>query len=66
MSCNAGYRGYKLFQEIRDANSSFVARLQNNVAYDIIEQRPLTDDDKKAGVQRNDEELAQHIQKLKA
>jgi hypothetical protein len=39
------------FKEIIDANSSFVARLQKNVAYDIIEQRPLTDDDKKAGVQ---------------
>jgi len=50
---DAGYREYKLFQEIIDANSSFVARLQDNVVWDIIEQRPLTDDDKKAGVQRD-------------
>ncbi|MFH1097909.1 MAG: IS4 family transposase [Candidatus Desantisbacteria bacterium] len=50
---DAGYREYKLFQEIIDANSSFVIRLQDNVVYDIIEQRPLTDDDKKTGVQRD-------------
>ena len=33
---DAGYREYKLFQEIIDANSSFVARLQDNVSWDTI------------------------------
>ena len=52
-SLDAGYREYTLLQDIIDANSSFVMRLQDNAVYDIIEQRPLTDDDKKAGVQRD-------------
>ncbi|MEW6609464.1 MAG: IS4 family transposase [bacterium] len=50
---DAGYREFKLFQEIIDANSSFIARLQDNVIWDTIEHKSLTDDDKKAGVQRD-------------
>ena len=50
---DAGLREFKLFQKIIDANSSFVARLQNNVVWDTIEHKSLTDDDKKAGVQRD-------------
>ncbi|MDP1994475.1 MAG: transposase [Ignavibacteria bacterium] len=50
---DAGYREYKLFQDIINTNSSFVARLQDNVVWDTIEHKPLTDDDKKAGVQRD-------------
>ncbi|MFH1897185.1 MAG: hypothetical protein ABH886_02950, partial [Candidatus Desantisbacteria bacterium] len=36
-----------------NAGSSFVERLQDNAVWDTIEQRPLTDDDKKAGVQKD-------------
>jgi len=50
---DAGYREYKLFQEIINANSSFVVRLQDNAVWDTIEHKSLTDDDKKAGVQRD-------------
>lgn len=48
---DAGYKEYKLFQEIIDANSSFVARLPDNAVWETIEHKSLTDDDKKAGVQ---------------
>ena len=50
---DAGYRQYKLIQDIRNKNSSCVIRLQDNAVYDILEQRPLTDDAQKAGVQRD-------------
>ena len=52
-SLDAGYSEYKLFQEIIDAHSSFVARLKDNAVWDTLEERPLTDDDKKAGVKRD-------------
>lgn len=50
---DAGYSEYKLFQNIMDAGSSFVARLKDNAVWDLLEERPLTDDDRKAGVQRD-------------
>lgn len=50
---DAGYSEYKLFQDIIDAKSSFVARLRENAVWDTLEERPLTDDDRKAGVQRD-------------
>ncbi|MEW6620259.1 MAG: IS4 family transposase [bacterium] len=50
---DVGYSEYKLFQEIIDAQSSFVARLKDNAVYDIAEQRLLTDADKEAGVKKD-------------
>jgi len=46
-----GYRDYAFFQEIVDAKSSFVARLQGNVVYEVVETRPLSDAARKAGVE---------------
>ena len=45
---DAGYGEYRLFQDIIDFKSSFVARLRDNAIWDTLEERPLTDDDKKA------------------
>lgn len=50
---DAGYCEYKLLQEIVDAKSSFVNRLRDNAVWDLLEERPLSPDDKKAGVQRD-------------
>lgn len=46
-----GYRDYALFQAIIDAQSSFVARVQNNVNYELIETRPLSAEALAAGVE---------------
>lgn len=46
-----GYRDYAFFQKILDAKSSFVARLQGNADYDVIETRPLSDEARAAGVE---------------
>ena len=48
-----GYEDYQLFQDIVDARSSFIARVQDDVAYKVSEERPLTKEDKAAGVVRD-------------
>jgi hypothetical protein len=45
-----GYEEYQLFQDIVDARSSFIARVQDDVAYQVLEERPLTAEAKAAGV----------------
>ena len=45
-----GYEEYQLFQDIVDAGSSFIARVQDNVAYTVFEERPLTKEARAAGV----------------
>jgi Transposase DDE domain len=45
-----GYEDYQLFQDILDARSSFIARLQDSVAYKVLEERPITDEARAAGV----------------
>jgi Transposase DDE domain len=45
-----GYEDYQLFQDIVDARSSFIARVQDDVAYKVLEERPLTKEAKAAGV----------------
>lgn len=50
---DAGYSEYRLFQEIIQAHSSFVGRLRDNAVWDTIEDRPLTDNDRRAGVRRD-------------
>jgi Transposase DDE domain len=45
-----GYEEYQLFQDIVDAGSSFIARVQDDVAYQVLQERPLSDEAKAAGV----------------
>ncbi len=45
-----GYASYEFFQQIIDANASFVGRVQNNAAYRVIEQREITSEAAAAGV----------------
>ena len=45
-----GYAGLALFQQVLDANSSFVCRIRDNTVYDVLEEHPLTEDAKAAGI----------------
>jgi hypothetical protein len=45
-----GYAEYLLFQDIIDANSSFIGRIRDNAVFQGVEERPLSADAKKAGV----------------
>jgi hypothetical protein len=45
-----GYAAFWLFQAIIEAKSSFVCRLRDNSVYQVIEDRPLSDDAIKAGI----------------
>lgn len=45
-----GYAKFTLFNKIVAAQSSYVCRLRDNSVYDVIEDRPLTDADRAAGV----------------
>ena len=45
-----GYAKFALFNQIVAAQSSYVCRLRDNSAYDVLEERPLTDADRAAGV----------------
>lgn len=48
-----GYAEYRLFQDIIDAQSSFIGRLRDNAVFKLIEERPLSEDARKAGVVRD-------------
>ena len=48
-----GYTDYGLFQELHELGCSFVGRVQENVAYEGLQERPLTDADRAAGVVRD-------------
>ena len=48
-----GYAEYQLFQDIIDAKSSFIGRIRDNAIYEILEERPLSEDACKAGVLRD-------------
>ena len=45
-----GYLGYEFFQEIMDAEASFICRVKDNVAYRVTEQRPISEQATEAGV----------------
>jgi len=45
-----GYAKFALFNQIVAAKSSYVCRLRDNSAYEIIEERELTDADRAAGI----------------
>src|SRR4030043_804758 len=50
---DAGYGQYSLFEDIRKAKSSFVARLRDNAVWQNIEERPITEPARLAGGQRS-------------
>jgi len=45
-----GYAKFALFNQIVQANSSYVCRLRDNSAYEVVESRELTEADRAAGV----------------
>ena len=45
-----GYQDYKLFRDILDAGSSFISRVKDNIAYELLEQRALSEEARQAGV----------------
>jgi hypothetical protein len=48
-----GYIDYRMYQAIHDAGSFFVSRLKDNSTFEVVEERPLTAADRKAGVLRD-------------
>ena len=50
---DAGYAEYKLLDEIITAQSSFVIRLRDNADYFVLEEKPLSESDMAAGVQKD-------------
>jgi hypothetical protein len=48
-----GYRKFALFQAILDRGSSFVARIQTDTTIEILQERPITEKAKAAGVRRD-------------
>jgi len=47
---DAGHNEYGLFEDIRRAGSSWVARLRDNAVYEVLDERALTEADRAAGV----------------
>jgi IS4 transposase len=45
-----GYAKFALFNRIVKADSSYVCRLRDNSAYEVLEEKPLSDADREAGV----------------
>ena len=45
-----GYLGYEFFQEIIDADASFICRVKENTVYRVIERRPISKQAAEAGV----------------
>ena len=45
-----GYAKFALFNRIVKAESSYVGRLRDNSAYEVLEERPLSDADRAAGI----------------
>jgi Transposase DDE domain len=48
-----GYAEYELFQDIIDAQSSFIGRLRDNAVYEVTEERPVSAEARQAGVLRD-------------
>ena len=45
-----GFHSYALFQNILEAGSSFICRVQDNTVYEILEEHPLSTEAQQAGV----------------
>jgi hypothetical protein len=50
---DAGYAQYSLFEDILKARSSFVCRLRENAVWETLYEKPLSPEDRQAGVQRD-------------
>jgi len=48
-----GYAGYELFRDVLDAGSSLVARVKDNTAFTVAEERPIPAAAKNAGIVRD-------------
>jgi Transposase DDE domain len=48
-----GYAEYQLFQDIIDAKASFIGRVRDNAVFEVVEERPLSAEARKAGVVRD-------------
>jgi hypothetical protein len=48
-----GYAEYQLFQDIIDRGSGFIGRVRDNAVYQIVEERPLSDEACQAGICRD-------------
>lgn len=48
-----GYASYELFAAIRSAGSSLIARVKDNAAFEVQEERPLDDEARQAGIVRD-------------
>lgn len=47
---DGGYESFRLFQEIIDAKSSFIGRVREQMTWKVIEERPLSEAARQAGV----------------
>jgi Transposase DDE domain len=45
-----GYAEYQLFQDIRNAKSSFIGRIRDNAVWELVEERPVSAAARAAGV----------------
>jgi hypothetical protein len=48
-----GYQKYELFNQIVAAGSSYVSRVRDNIGYEVVEERPLSDEVRAASVMRD-------------
>ena len=48
-----GYAEYQLFQDIVDAQSSFIGRIRDNAVFEVVEERSVSAEARKAGVLRD-------------
>lgn len=48
-----GYAGYELFRDVLNAGSSLVARVKDNTAFTVADERPISQTAKDAGVVRD-------------
>lgn len=49
--CDRGYFEFDLLASILGARSSFLTRVRNNIVYEILEEKPLSDSDKAQGIE---------------
>jgi hypothetical protein len=50
---DAGYAQYKLFADIIAAGSSFICRIRDDAVREVIEERSVSEEARKAGIQRD-------------
>jgi hypothetical protein len=50
---DAAYAQYSLFEDILKARSSFVCRLRDNAVWETLYEKPLSPEDRQAGIQRD-------------